>query len=135
MLNIQSKKHESVIFLVVADMGGIGARLQKRIIEEGYATSISNSVSVDVKTLHASLRLDISDVKQRLGYDLFENDLIGVKIDNELVTINCNVYSNYGIDQVYFSSEKIEEFKSIFAAEIEENLYQCLVEHIAFFDA
>lgn len=114
-------------------MSDAGTRLQKRIIEEGYATGISISVLIDMQSLSACLRLEIVDIKTNLGYDMFENDIINVRLNAGSVETNSMIYSNYGINQVYSHIERIESFNSIHSVNFEEELYQSVIEHIAFF--
>lgn len=133
MLRPQLKEHENVIFLAATEMSNAGTRLQKRIIEEGYATGILSSVLIDMQSLSACLRLEIVDIKTNLDYDLFETDIINVKLNADSVETNCIIYSNYGINQVYSHTEKIESFNSIHSIDFEEKLYQSVIEHIAFF--
>lgn len=135
MLRPQSREHKNVIFLAATEMSNAGTRLQKRIIEEGYATGISSSVLIDMQSLSACLRLEIVDIKTNLGYDLFENDIINVKLNAGSVETNSMIYSNCGINQVYSHIEKIESFTSIHPLDFEENLYQSVIEHIVFFQS
>ncbi|WPH20854.1 hypothetical protein [Variovorax paradoxus] len=133
MLRPQLKEHKNVIFLAATEMSDAGTRLQRRIIEEGYATGISISVLIDMQSLSACLRLEIVDIKTNLGYDMFENDIINVRLNAGSVETNSMIYSNYGINQVYSHIERIESFNSIHSVNFEEELYQSVIEHIAFF--
>jgi hypothetical protein len=133
MLKPQLKEHEKVIFIAATEMGNAGNRLQKRIIEEGYAMGVLSSVLIDMQSLSACLRLEIVDIKINLGYDLFESDIINVKLNADSVETSSIIYSNYGIKQVYSHIEKIEYFNSIHLINFEEIIYQSVIEHIAFF--
>ncbi|MTD29419.1 hypothetical protein [Erwinia sorbitola] len=132
MLTTIDRSRLDFFTLLSLEINQLSVIIQSDIITDVKLKSICSSVSIDIINQSVWLRFEIQD--QGVQWDgVFENDIINVKIEGDMVFITCSVYSDYGLDNIISYCSRVDEFNDGLFKELYPILLSCLREHISFY--
>ncbi|PIT13111.1 hypothetical protein [Snodgrassella alvi] len=130
MLITTNKKELEILSLLSSKINHLGIILQSKIFEHIGLNWLYSNVNTNVIKKLIWLRLELIDQNIRQNSSIFENDIVNIKIEDDIIFLTCSVYSNYGIDNIINYHDKFDDFNMNIFDDIFPMLSSCINEHI-----
>ena len=121
------------ILNIISTVHKIAKDIQQELIYEYKLSRCDTTVGVDL--LQNLIYLQCNIVIDKLDYNsiLFENDILLIKIEGDIISLNSTLYSDYGIDNVESFSVKISDFDIYKLNNVKIKLIAKIKERIKFY--
>lgn len=133
MLVDGDKKELRILLLLSSEVNRLGIMLQTNIAEQVGLNEIYSTVSVDVINKLIWLRVELINPNLEQTDKIFENDLLNIKVDNNVIFLTATVYSNYGLDNIIDYHDKVGDFNLDIFEEVFPSLLSCIKEHVNYY--
>lgn len=107
--------------------------MQSSILDHFGLKDLYSTVSVNLISKSIGLRVELAGQNIQENDILFENDIINIKIENNVIFFTCIIYSNYGVDRIVNYHDKIDDFNMNIFDELFPSLSICVYEHVNYY--
>ncbi|NUF50409.1 hypothetical protein [Gilliamella sp. ESL0250] len=128
MMIFNNKKTVDLLSHLSNRLNQIGIFLQSNIARQFKLTDMASYVHVNILKQRIYLRFKLSINSM----ELFDNDIVNIRLTNDKIHVTCFVYSNYGMDKVMEYQDNIDNFESTIVDNISLKLLSCIKSHINF---
>lgn len=128
MMIYNNKKTVDLISNLSDKLNQLGILLQSNIARQFKLTDMASYVHVNILKQQIYLRFKLSINSM----ELFDNDIVNIRITNDMIHITCLVYSNYGVDKVMEYQDNLNNFELSIFDNISLKLLSCFKSHINF---